>query len=266
MCRRYLVYFRAGLNSLHKRIINEDPLRNWDCCVSWYCPPQNETLAEFYEATDGNKLDSFSSFFINHLVNKSYHYFLLVDDDIYFNPGDISRFFELCERHNLYLSQPSLKWGTYANHDVTLHNPLCEVRQTRFVEVMTPCFSRDALVRLLHTFCLNRSTWGIDYAWASLLTGEGNLAIVDAVQVCHTKPVSVEGGAFYLKLRSNGIDPQQEYRQIKQTFRRFGSFGTEKTGHSLVLPLPNLLMVLAVRICEETKKRIHRYRLRNSMR
>lgn len=262
MRRSYLVFFRAGRESLHRRLIEEDPQRNWDCCVSWYSQPQAETFAEYYEAGDGNKLDSFAEFFEKSLTDKEYRYFLLVDDDIEFSPGDISRFFELCEKHDLYLAQPSLSWGTNANHDVTLHNPVCDVRRTRFVEVMAPCFSRDALARLLPTFYLNRSTWGIDYAWASLLSGEGRLAIVDAVEVRHLKPVSLNGGAFYLKLKANGVDPQEEYRKIKQTYPRFGSLGTEQTGHVPSFPLPRFMVAFMVKLAERVKKRIHRRRIR----
>src|SRR5256885_6492443 len=59
--RQYLVFVRAGRESLHRRLIQEDPDRNWDCCVSWYDAPQEqEHLAEYYcatgDATFSNKL------------------------------------------------------------------------------------------------------------------------------------------------------------------------------------------------------------------
>ena len=43
--RRYLVFVRAGNESWHRRLIQEDPNRNWDCCVSWYGAPADERLA-----------------------------------------------------------------------------------------------------------------------------------------------------------------------------------------------------------------------------
>lgn len=262
--RPYLVFFRAGAASRHPRLIAQEPDRNWDCCVSWYVAPRPEALAEYYEDTGTNKFDAFDAFYRKTIANSQYRYVLVVDDDIDFMPGDISRLFTLCDTNGLYLAQPSLRWGTHANHDVTLHNPVCVVRRTRFVEVMAPCFSREALQRLQPTFNLSRSTWGIDYAWSSLLAGEGRIAVVDAIQVAHTKAVSLDGGAFYLKLKAAGIDPAAEYRQVKETFPRFGSLGTERNGHRLVFPLPGFLGEVVVKLFEGIKKRIHRARHRQA--
>lgn len=260
--RPYLVFVRAGAASLHPRLIADDPDRNWDCCVSWYVEPRQEALAEYYENTGTNKFDAFDEFYCRRVVSSHYRYVLVLDDDIDFAPGDISRFFAICDGYQLYLAQPSLRWGTNANHDVTLHNPVCVVRRTRFVEVMAPCFSRQALERLKPTFKLNRSTWGIDYAWSSILAGESRIAVVDAVQVAHTKAVSLDGGAFYLKLRAIGIDPIEEYHHIKKSYLRFGSLATERKGHSLTIPLPGSLGTLVVMLFEGIKKRVHRARLR----
>lgn len=263
--RSNLVFVRAGGNSLHSKWIKNDPDRNWDCCVSWYVAPHPESLAEYYEDTGTNKFDAFDAFYRKTIAGNQYRYVLVVDDDIDFLPGDISRLFMLCEAHQLYLAQPSLRWGTHANHDVTLHNPACIVRRTRFVEVMAPCFSRPALERLQPTFSLNRSTWGIDYAWSSLLAGEGRIAVIDAIQVAHTKAVSLDGGAFYLKLRAAGIDPVAEYGQIKQAYPPFGSLGSERGGHRLVVPLPGFVGSLVVQLFEGIKKRVHRARLRRAL-
>lgn len=256
--REFLVFVRAGEQSLHAQWLREDPTRNWDLCVSWYCLSRPEQLAEYYESTGTNKFDALDDCYAKWLSTSSYRYILVVDDDIRFRPGDISRLFLLCAKHRLYLAQPSLKWGTHANHDVTLHNPACIIRRTRFVEVMTPCFSHIAMARLQPTFQLNRSTWGIDYAWASLLAGEGRIAVVDAIQVEHTKPVSLDGGAFYRKLAAAGIDPVAEYGEIKRRYTRFGSLDSEKRGHRLVVPLPETIAIPVVRLWDSVKKRIHR--------
>lgn len=254
----YLVFVRAGERSLHPRWLADDAVRNWDLCVSWYCDAPSEDLADYYATTGTNKFDAFDDFYAKQLTDCKYRYILVVDDDIAFQPGDISRFFSLCAEHELYLAQPSLRWGTNANHDVTLHNPLCVFRRTRFVEVMAPCFSRAALTRLQPTFRLNQSTWGIDYAWASLLSGEGKMAVVDAIQVDHTKAVSFEEGAFYRKLAAAGIDPIAEYAAIKRRYPRFGPLASEPTGHLLVVPLPKWLAVPLLRLYEGIKKRAHR--------
>jgi hypothetical protein len=260
--RDYLVFFRAGANSLHRRLLAEDPGRNWDCCVSWYCPPPAETGAEYYVSGGDNKLEAFAAFCRDNLADLPYRRYLVVDDDILFAPGDISRLFDLCQAHDTYLCQPALRWGTHASHDVTLWNPLCQVRQTSFIEVMTPCFSREAMRQLLPTFTLTRSTWGIDYAWASLLQGQGRIAIVDSVQVAHVKPVDLGGGAFYRMLESRGIDARAEYGAVKQAYPAFGPLRTLPGGHVLASPLlPAWLGRPLVRLMESLKKRLHKRRI-----
>lgn len=259
----YLVFVRAGEKSLHPYWLADDPERNWDLCVSWYCEPRPEGLAEYYVSSGSNKFDALDAFSAEHLVQGTYRYVLAVDDDIAFRPGDISRFFSLCDEHALYLAQPSLRWGTHANHDVSLNNPFCIIRRTRFVEVMVPCFSQAALVRLQPTFRINHSTWGLDYAWASLLAGEQKIAVVDAIQVEHTKAVSLDGGAFYRKLAAAGVDPVAEYAAIKSSYPRFGSLASESSGHLPILPLPDWLATPLIRLFEGIKKRAHARLQRN---
>lgn len=261
--RDFLAFFRAGSNSLHRRLIQDEPQRNWDCCISWYCEPPIESGAEFYVSGGDNKLEAFEQFYRETAASRPYRYYLVIDDDIDFAPGDISRFFLLCEKYQTYLCQPALRWGTHASHDVTLWNPLCALRQVSFVEVMAPCFSRPALDELLPTFTLSRSTWGIDFAWASILRGQGRIAVADAIRVAHTKPVDTSGGAFYRKLLNQGIDAGKEYKAIKRTFPSFGAFATVPGRHVMAWRFPDWTPFQLVKIMDSIKKRIHR-RLRRS--
>lgn len=256
--RKFLVFFRAGTNSLHPRIIAEDPLRNWDCCVSWYSQPLSETCADRYITGGENKLEAFRDFFRSAANDSPYEYYLVVDDDIDFAPGDISRFFDLCEKYALFLAQPALRWGTNSNHDVTLWNPICRIRASRFIEVMAPCFSHQAVEQLFDTFSLSKSTWGIDYAWSSLLQDSNRISIVDAIRVAHTKPVNLLDGAFYRKMKALGASPEQEYGHIKSSFPSFGGNRSEKTGHRFALPLPNFVGDPLTKFFEKLKKNIHR--------
>ncbi|MEJ1963885.1 MAG: hypothetical protein WDO56_20950 [Gammaproteobacteria bacterium] len=153
-----------------------------------------------------NKFDGFLEFWRTDSRSRNYRYYLLLDDDVIFEPGDISRLFELSERHSTALSQPALKWSTYYNLNVTLANSACEIRSVSFVEVMAACFSAATLEQMLPTFSLSLSTWGIDWAWACLLKGAGKLHVVDAVTIEHTKPVDVKSGALYRMLKARGVD------------------------------------------------------------
>lgn len=237
--RPYLVFFRAGPASLHRRIIAEDPARNWDCVVNWWSVPPDPPSAELELSGGLNKADGFFELSARGLVSwRGYRYILLLDDDVYFAPGDVSRLLRICDEHGTYLAQPALRWGTYASHPVTLRNPLCRLRATSFVEIMAPVFSCAALEDLLDTFTLTKSTWGIDWAWSSRLSDKDAIRIVDAVVVDHTKALSLAGGAFYARLREMGIDPRDDLREVQQRFAEFGGIRTLGQGHTLRAGVP----------------------------
>ncbi len=240
--RPYLAFMRCGRQSLHRRLLAEDPQRLWDCCVSWYCPPLDEQLAEYYSTGGDNKFEGFLRFWKEHGNLRRYRYVLLVDDDIYFSPGDISRFLEICDRHSTFLAQPSLRWDTNYNLRVTLHNAACELRRVTFVEVMTPCFRTETLEELLPTFSLAKSAWGVDVAWASLLQHTDRpLHVVDAVQVEHTKPFDPLTGAFYQKLLAMGVDPYAELHRLQSSYPIRGGRRTLRQGHVYRYALPTFL-------------------------
>jgi hypothetical protein len=148
--RPYLLFVRAGDKSLHPRLIAEDPQRNWDCCVSWYVAPRQEQLAEVYSQGGFNKLDGFLEFWGQYPQARDYRYVMLMDDDVYLRPGELSRFFSLCEHYQTYLSQPALRWFTHTTLNSLVRNPACVLRRVTFVEVMAPTFSAAALQALVN--------------------------------------------------------------------------------------------------------------------
>ena len=187
MPRPYLVFVRAGNESLHRRLIAEDPGRNWDCAVSWYVAPPPEQVAEYYCQGGFNKFDGFLEFWRQRPPDFDYRYLLLLDDDVYLAPGDVSRFLALCEHYHTYLAQPALHWFTQTTMKALVRNPACVLRRVSYVEVMAPCFSSAALAQLLHTFGMTRSTWGTDVAWAGVIDGRQPIYVVDAVGMDHTR-------------------------------------------------------------------------------
>jgi hypothetical protein len=252
--RRYLVFVRAGPNSLHSRLLAEDPSRNWDCAVNyWHSSEPPEHTAEIYCTGGVNKFDGFLEFWRSGRGARGYRYYLLLDDDVYFEPGGISRLFELSDRHSTALSQPALKWSTFYNLNVTLANSACELRSVSFVEVMAACFSAATLEQMLPTFSLSLSTWGIDWAWACLLKGAGKLHVVDAVTIEHTKPVDVKSGSLYRMLRARGVDFDGELLQARRRYGEFGPMRTLLGPHVYRKGVPASLGFVLVRVIESLK-------------
>lgn len=235
--------------------MTEDPQRNWDCAVNyWHSATPPDFLAEIYCTGGGNKFEGFLQFWKDDPRARAYRYYLLLDDDLIFEPGDISRFFRLCDKHGTQLCQPSLKWATHYNFKVTMCNPACELRRVSFVEVMAACFSPAAIEELLPTFSLSLSTWGIDWAWACLLQGRVPMHVMDAVAIEHTKPVDVTSGALYRMLKARGVDFQTELNAARS---RYGGFGAKRTmfgGHVYRTGMPRAVGMVLVHAIEAFKR------------
>lgn len=251
--RPYLLFVRAGPESLHRRLIAEDPERNWDCCVSWYASGGEERIAEYYCGGGDNKLEGFLEFWRRRTTPATYRYVWILDDDVYLRSGDVSRFFELCERYSTYVCQPALRWFTHTTLNILVHNPACLVRRVSFVEVMAPCFSAAALEQLIHTFDWTKSTWGTDWAWGCLLQGKRPLHVIDAVTMEHTKTGDGRPGAFYRKLSAMGVDPAEELGRVKRMFPEFVGARTLPEGHVFRPGIPRPLAPFAWRAFERMK-------------
>ena len=258
--RNYLVFVRAGKTSLHPTWLAEDPDRNWDCCVNaWGDAPMEQpgAEAEWRETGGLNKFLGFLEIYPRVLASLTHRYVLMLDDDLEFAPGAISRFFRYCEAEYLNLCQPAIRQGSHANHVLNIRNPWCKVRRVNFVEVIAPCFDRPTLDLLMPTFSLTKCTWGIDWAWSSILAPRGRLAVVDAVAMHHTKPMDVTGGPFYQRLKSMGIDPAQELAAVHQVFPIRDPMRTLPDGHWYRWRLPDALNAALVAREEQRKLRAH---------
>jgi hypothetical protein len=251
--RAYLTFVRAGGESLHPRLLAEDPARNWDCCVSWYAPPRAEALAEHYCEGGDNKLEGFLAFRRTVPEPWPWRYVVLIDDDVYLEPGALSRFFALCDRYGTWLCQPALRWFTHTTLNVVVRNPVCLVRHVSFVEVMAPCFSSAALAELGHTFDWTKSTWGIDWAWGCLAQGHHPLHVIDAIAMAHTRRGDVHTGAFYRKLQAMGVDPAEELRRVRERYPEFVGPRTLPGGHVFRPGVPRALAPLLLQACEKAK-------------
>jgi hypothetical protein len=125
----------------------------------------------------------------------NYDYIWFPDDDININTGEINKLFEIAQKYDLWLCQPSLKG--YVSHNITKPVENSILRYTNFVEVMSPLFSKYSLMKLLNTFTMNETSWGIDYMWNHLLESPKNkIAIIDIISMEHTKKVSINYSRF----------------------------------------------------------------------
>lgn len=253
MSRRFLVVVRAGNESLHPSWLatggagGERTLdRNWDLVVNYFGddPDRYPSTADGVVRIDskGPKWPALAKLMAaTRDAWSAYDYVWIPDDDLAATGEDINRMFELAAALDLQLAQPSLSWDSHFSIPLTLHNRAFKLRYSSFVEPMAPLFSRALLQRALPTFGETISGWGLDYVWPRLLPDPmRQCAILDCIQVRHTRPV---GGPNYAFNRSAGVEPRREMYQLLQRHGVPGPIqlsygGIDVTGraHSLLAP------------------------------
>ena len=127
------------------------------------------------------------------------HSFFLVDDDIRMTASSVNRLFDVMKDYNLEIAQPALtlSYGTYY---ITMHDPTCMLRYTDFVEMMMPCFSRDALLKVLPTFKEKVRWQGIEFHWPVLIdTCHKDMAVIDDILAVHARSIR-SNSPVYCKL------------------------------------------------------------------
>ena len=218
--RPNLVIVRAGDGSLHPNWLNgPGEERNWDLIVSYFGNDPDKFRDGDWVRIDrkGPKIPPLYELLSarRDLIDK-YGYIWLPDDDLACTCEQINRMFEICHAEKLDLAQPSLSHDSYFALAVTLHNSCFRLRYTSFVELMAPCYSAPAMSRLLESFAESTSGYGLEELWVQLLGEEAAIAIIDAVQIRHTRPM---GGPLYKSLAAVGSDP---WTDLERVFAKHG--------------------------------------------
>lgn len=223
--RRVLMVVRAGDRSLHPQWLKNTD-RSFDLHVSYFGDLQNpyEGACDGLERAKGSKWTGLTEFLLNNpRVCERYDYIAFPDDDILTTQEDMDRLVTLLLTHRPHLAQPSLTLFSYFSHKVTLTRPCSEARETNFVEIMFPCFRTDFLTKVIDSFALNSSGWGLEslwYAQAKELFKEPLFIIFDAVAVHHTRPVGRFGSGGAVQNPHFELQALLESRQLSEVIPR----------------------------------------------
>ena len=222
---RNIIISPVGDTSCHKTWI-KGKNRKFDLMLIYHGTEDNKYRedADYYlQMTDKYKLGKISEA-INKLydVVKQYDAIWLPDDDITTDTRNINRLFKLFHKYDLDLAQPSVLGQV--NHGITRPNWRCKLRYVNFVEMMCPLFKTDALLKILDTFKLNSSGWGIDFLWGEILENN-ELAIIDSVIVIHKGLFSKnEKSKYYDDLAKGKISAYDEYDKIMSQYKISSNF------------------------------------------
>jgi len=217
--RRFLVLARVGDSSLHAHWLRGAE-RKFDLYLSYYGkqPGRYRSDAEHWREKGETKWPALAAHLSeDRQLLAGYEAVWIPDDDVLIDAAGINRMFELFLAFDLALAQPALSMDSHFSHSALLHAPGHVLRRTNFVEVMAPVFSRPALAVLEPTFTQSRIGWGLDHLWVQLLERAGmgeRIAVIDAVQVVHTRPVG--GGDIYRS--SQGLSAEEDAAALQRLY------------------------------------------------
>lgn len=201
----------VGDQSLYHIWLREN--RQYDTYLIYYgdddrTASQMEKKVDYFTRMRGTKFNMIKSLYEGDTsFFDQYDYVFIPDDDLYIT--QVNRIFQMAAEYKLALCQPSIVG--YYDVGITLHVPESTLRYTNFVEVMCPCFSRDALQKCLHTFDYTVSGWGIDVWWDKILGHpKDQQAILDDVIAVHTR--RCRGGENYIN--NNLQNPHKDFDKV----------------------------------------------------
>jgi hypothetical protein len=225
---RNLVLGVVGDTSLHKKWIS-GVRPEFDLFLVYYGdygqPYHND--ATYYDFGKGTKFHIVDSMVKKHQdLFQYYDAILIPDDDLILNAISINKFFEIFHRYDLWIAQPAIMGWLSLPITAPCFDTL--LRYVRCVEIMSPCFSRDAFVKCQPSFTENKTNWGIDWLWYKMLGEPKNrLAVIDEVVAIHTRPCFF-GDTYWRNNNTHQIACQEmaelfQKHQIEDVYDIFGS-------------------------------------------
>jgi hypothetical protein len=177
----------------------------------------------FSERRKGSKFQNFYYFYKNYsYVFEIYDYIFILDDDICMTSQDIEQMFKIAKTYDLLICQPSFTEESQISHPITKHVAGVLLQYTNFVEVNTPLFKNEALIRLMDKYDESLIGWGIDYLsiYANGIELTNKYAIIHAVQC--TNP-TIENKKYQRK-ELNNIDNCQWREAIWEEFAYYHNY------------------------------------------
>ena len=218
--KRSLVIIRCGDQSLHPQWVNENS--NFDTVLSYYGDnlPYELSHITYVHYFKGSKWEGLYHFFSQHKdLWEKYDYICVPDDDLSTTSENLNEFFHLMNQYDFALAQPALTHNSYFSHPILLQVRGFIYRETNFVEVMIPCFRRDAFLKCWQTFDENKSGWGLDFLWPTLLPKQ-KIGVIDKTPVFHTRPVGSAGHGVS-KDKTSPIDSNSPISEMHQLLSKY---------------------------------------------
>ena len=219
--KKALVVLRCGDASLHPEYVNQ--YADFDVVLSYFGNdlPYDLTHIQYAHYCKGSKWEGLSAFFqANPSIWQAYDYIWLPDDDLSSDVSNINQFLQIAAQERFDLAQPGLTHNSYWSFLITRQVKGLRYRVSNFVEVMAPLFSRSAFAVCVDTFAENKSGFGLDFLWRTLLKGR-KIGIIDQTPVFHTRPVGSAGNGMGAQKAGHVVTPRDERKALFKKYRIF---------------------------------------------
>ena len=219
--KKALVVIRCGDASLHPEYVNQHA--DFDVVLSYFGNdlPYDLTHIQYVHYCKGSKWEGLSAFFqANPSIWQAYDYIWLPDDDLSSDVANINQFLQIAAQERFDLAQPGLTHNSYWSFLITRQVKGLRYRVSNFVEVMAPLFSRSAFAVCVDTFAENKSGFGLDFLWRTLLKGR-KIGIIDQTPVFHTRPVGSAGNGMGAQKAGHVVTPRDERKALFKKYRIF---------------------------------------------
>ena len=223
--KQALVVIRCGDASLHPEYVNQNT--EFDVVLSYFGNqlPYDLTHVQYVHYCKGSKWEGLNAFFqTNPSIWQAYDYIWLPDDDLSADVDTINQFLHIARQEQFDLAQPALTHNSYWSFLITRQVQGLLYRLTNFVEVMAPLFYRDAFAQCVETFAENKSGFGLDFLWRTLLKNR-KIGIIDQTPVFHTRPVGSAGNGMGAQAHGQALTPRDERKAL---FKKHGIFAKNK--------------------------------------
>jgi glycosyltransferase involved in cell wall biosynthesis len=186
-----LIIIPVGDDSLHETWVGGVEA---DVCINYYGDIRDKYKSnntKYYYNYKGSKWEIIHRILDDIDITK-YRYIWFPDDDIRIGGEDVNKFFRYMSENNIGLGQPSLTVDSYHSYSMTLNKGDTGHRLTNFVEILAPCYKSVYVNRLKRFFLESGAStgWGLDFLCSQYVLAEGErVAVIDEVQMCHTRPV-----------------------------------------------------------------------------
>ena len=165
----------------------------------------------------GEKWPSIKKLLTSKKINKKYDYYFFPDNDLLMTPDTIKSIYHFLCKNVIELAQPSLRHDSFFSHLITLQINGLSYRNTNFVELMCPIFSKRYLFDIMKYFDEVNMGGALDIFWSSYLIQNYNTypKIIDECVVMHTKPVGID---YKNSKYREDVDFQKELRDFSEKY------------------------------------------------